>query len=428
MIENRIPKAVQDQVCRVIEKTRDELIHSLQELVRIPSVVGHEANAQDYMERLYGEAGLDVVRFEPDMENISRHPAFVRTGMAYENRANIIGTLPGDDTAPSIIHNGHIDVVSPEPVGAWHHDPWGAEIAGDRLYGRGAGDMKAGLLANFFALKCIQKAGLKPKGTVMLQSVIDEEAGGAGGALACLLAGHTADAWLCTEPHNLKITIANAGVSYFRVKVVGKSYHAGLAHLGVNAIGKMIPIYQALIELDAIRGRKVRFPLIEKGSGRSCHLNIGTLHAGDWPSSVAGSAQMECRIGYVPGEKMADIQQQVTDTVSAVARKDPWLREHPPVIEWFGWQTEPWYQDPEHPFVKTLKSSTEAVLKRETEYAGRAAGLDARFAPYFDMVSACTGPIAKNVHGIDEYVDIPSVIDVTKIVAVTTLNWCGFKE
>ena len=223
MIENMIPKEVQDKVCSIIEETQEELIHTLQELVRIPSVVGHEGKAQDYMERLYRDFGLDVARFDPDMEKVSRHPAFVSTDMPYENRPNIIGTLPGDDADPSIIHNGHIDVVSPEPVEAWHHDPWGAELEGDRLYGRGSGDMKAGLLANFFALKCIQKAGLKPKGTVMLQSVIDEEAGGAGGALACLLEGHTADGWLCTEPHNLKITIANAGVCYFRVKVQGRS-------------------------------------------------------------------------------------------------------------------------------------------------------------------------------------------------------------
>lgn len=428
MAEDRIPEDLQEKVCSIIEKNRDELIHTLQELVRIPSVVGQEADAQDYVEKLYGDAGLEVARFDPDMETASRHPAFVRTDMPYDNRPNIVGTLPGDDAGPSIILNGHIDVVSPEPVNAWRHDPWGAEIEGDRLYGRGSGDMKAGLLANYFALTAIQQAGLKPKGTVILQSAIDEEAGGAGGTLDCLIRGYTAHGMLSTEPHNLKITIANAGVSYFRVTVQGRSYHAGLAHLGVNAIGKMYPIYQALIALDDIRGREVRFPLIEKGSGRSCHLNIGTFHAGDWPSSVAGSAAMECRIGYVPGERMAEIKQLVTDTVSAVAQKDPWLREHPPAVEWFGWQTEPWYQDPEHAFVKTLKASAESVLNRETEFAGRAAGLDARFAPYFDMASACTGPVAGNVHGIDEYVEIPSVIDVAKIVAVTTLNWCGYQE
>jgi len=70
----------------------------------------------------------------------------------------------------------------------------------------------------------------------------------------------------------------------------------------------------------------------------------------------------------------------------------------------------------------------ESVLGRETEFASRAAGIDARFAPYFDMASACTGPIAKNIHGIDEYVEIPSILKVPKIFAMTVLNWCGYDE
>jgi acetylornithine deacetylase len=230
---------------------------------------------------------------------------------------------------------------------------------------------------------------------------------------------------ICTEPHNLNITIAHAGINYFRVKVLGKTSHAGLAHLGVNAIGLMYPIYHALTELDEKRAVEVRFPLFEKGSGRSCHINIGTFHSGDWPSSVAGKAELECRIGYIPGEKMGDIKTMIEDAIHRVAESDPWLREHPPKVEWFGWQTEPWHQDPQHPFVQCFKASAEEILMREADYIGRACGIDSRFAPYFGMPSACTGPVAKNIHGIDEYVEISSVVDVTKILAATILNWCG---
>jgi acetylornithine deacetylase len=288
--------------------------------------------------------------------------------------------------------------------------------------------MKAGLLANFFALKGILKAGFKPKGMVMLQSVTDEEAGGGGGTLASLLEGYKADAMICTEPHNLNVTISHAGVNYFRVKVIGKTSHAGLAHLGVNAIGKMYLIYQALIELDEKRGREVRFPLFEKGSGRSCHINIGTLRAGDWPSNVAGSAEMECRIGFIPGEKMSDIKRMIVDTVQEVARKDSWLKEHPPTVEWFGWHVDPWLQDPDHPFVRSFKNAAESVLGHEVEFIGRAGGIDSRFSQYFNMAAACTGPRAANIHGIDEYVEIPSMIQVAQILSMTVLTWCGVAE
>ena len=261
----------------------------------------------------------------------------------------------------------------------------------------------------------------------MLQSVIDEEAGGAGGTLACLMEGYTTDGMICTEPHNLNVTIAHAGINYFRIKVQGKTSHAGLAHLGVNAIGKTYPIYQALVGLDEKRGREVRFPLFEKGSGRSCHINIGTMKAGDWPSNVAGSAEMECRIGFVPGEEMDDIKRMIENTILEVARRDPWLRGHPPQLEWFGWKADPWYQNPDHLFVQTLKKAAESVLGHEAEYIGRAGGIDSRFSQYFNMAAACTGPRATNIHGIDEYVEIPSVIQVTHILAKTILAWCGYE-
>lgn len=419
---------VQKRICHEIEKMNDEIVQSLQNLVRIPSVVGQERKAQEFMEEKYHSLGLQVTRFQPDINKIKDHPAFIDTGMSYDDRPNIIGILPGHSDSPSLILNGHVDVVSPEPVEAWSRDPWGGQIEGDKIYGRGTGDMKAGLLANFFALKGILKSGFKPKGMVMLQSVTDEEAGGGGGTLASLLEGFKADAMVCTEPHNLNITISHAGINYFRVKVIGKTSHAGLAHLGINAIGKMYLIYQALIELDEKRGREVRFALFEKGSGRSCHINIGTMKAGDWPSNVAGNAEMECRIGFIPGEKMGDIKKMIENTIHEVAQRDPWLKEHPPIVEWFGWHADPWFQDPSHPFVHSFKESAEAVLGRETQFIGRAGGIDSRFSQYFNMVAACTGPIASNIHGIDEYVEIPSMIQVAQILAMTALNWCGFIE
>jgi acetylornithine deacetylase len=417
---------IQKRVCDEIAGMKEEMVATLRELVRIPSVVGEEGKAQAFMEEKYHCLGLKVVQFQPDLKKVKTHPAFIETGRSYEGRPNIIGLLSGEPANPSLILNGHVDVVSPEPVSLWTHDPWGAEIEGEKVYGRGAGDMKSGLLANYFALKGILRAGLRPRGTVMLWSVIDEEEGGGGGTLACLMEGYTASGMVCTEPHNLSITIAHAGVSHFRITVEGKTSHAGLAHLGVNAIGKMYPIYQALVNLDEKRGREIIFPLFEKGSGRSCHINVGTMKAGDWPSTVAGMAQIEGRIGFIPGEKLDDMKQMIESTVKEIARRDPWLRDHPPRIEWVGWQDDPWYQDPEHPFVQTLKKAAEEVLGREVEFIGRAGGLDTRFSKHFNMAAACTGPRAGGIHGIDEYVEIPSIIQVTQILAMTTLQWCGY--
>jgi len=408
-----------------VEALRGDMVRCLQELVRIPSVVGEEKKAQSYMATLYRDLGLEVKTITADYTRVCRHPAFVESGKDFTDRPNVSARWTGSPDKRSLILNGHVDVVSPEPVESWTKDPWGGEIEGNRIYGRGAGDMKAGLVANAFAVKVLKETGLDPGGSVILESVVDEEAGGAGGTLTCLLNGDEADAFLCTEPHGIHVTIAHAGISHFRVRVTGRTAHGGLAHEGINAIGKMIPIYRALERLDQIRGEKTRYPLFDKGSGRSCHLSVGKIQGGDWPSTVAGAVDMECRISFIPGERLFEIKELVEETIHAVAQKDPWLKENPPVVKWFGWQTEPWQQDAKHPFIVCLKEAAETMAERKVSFIGRASGLDARFAPYFGMPSACIGPRAGNIHGIDEFVEIPSVLETCKILSLVILNWCG---
>ncbi len=416
-----------EKICSAVDELAPRLITSLQELVRIPSVVGQEAQAQQYMEALYRKMGLEVHTLLPDIDSLRDHPAFVDSEASYEGRPNLVAYMRGDPERHSLILNGHVDVVSPEPVEAWSRDPWGGEIEGERMYGRGAGDMKAGLLANYYALEALLRVGLEPAGTVCLMSVIDEEAGGAGGTLACLAAGHTADAIICSEPHGMNVSVAHAGICMFRVRVVGRTAHGGLAHQGINAFGKLIPLYQALVDLGERRDATVHYPMFERGSGRTCHLSVGTVRAGDWPSTVAGEAVMECRISFPPGETMAQIRELVKNTIADAAQGDAWLSEHPPTVQWFGWQAEPWQQDPEHPFVRTMHRVAEEIAGGEVPISGRSSGIDSRFAPYFDMAAACTGPNASNIHGIDEYVELPSVVTTCKVLALTMAHWCGVR-
>lgn len=417
-----------NRVARQIAQDKEELFSLIQEIVRIPSVCGQEWKAQEWIASKYREIGLKVDVFQAERNKVKDHRAFIDAELAFDGRPNVIGILEGNSSNKSLTLNGHIDVVSPEPLASWNYDPWGAEIVGNRLYGRGAADMKGGLIANYFALKKILELGIKPQGTVMLQSVVEEEAGGGAGTLACLLEGYRTDGFLASEPHALRLTVGHAGILYFRVKLRGVTAHAGLAHLGINAIGKMVPIYEALIELDAKRGNEIKFDLFARGSGRATHLNIGKFTAGDWPSTVAGWAQMECRLSFVPGEKMEDIKAMIEKLVADVADKDSWLKENPPEVEWFGWHTDPWYQDPENEYVRSFKESAEKILSREIEIIGRASGNDARFTQYFPgCAGICCGPDGANIHGIDEYLDLDSVVQTSQILAVHIMDWCGIE-
>jgi len=412
------------KVCQLIDNKREEIVQTLSTLVQIPTTTGKEAEGQQYIQGLYSNLGLKVISFEADYEKVSQHKAFEESGWGFKGRPNIIGILEGEPSARSLILNGHIDVVPPEPIGEWDFSPWEGKIVGKKLYGRGAMDMKGGLIANYFALKALLEAGLKPKGKVMLQSVVEEETGGGGGTLACFLEGFTADGLVISEP-TMKIIVAHPGIHYFRVRVVGKPAHAGAAHTGVNAIGKMNQIYQALVELDKKRAREKHYPLFEKNSVRSCHLNIGTYKAGEWVSTVAGWAEIQCRISRIPGEDVDEVKEQVRQAVNDAAQRDEWLSKHSPEVVWFGMKMDTWEQDPNDPFVVTFKSCADKVLESNTDIAGMTWGMDTRLAQYFNMPVLSFGPNGENFHGVNEYVDLDSVIDCTKVLASFIIEWCG---
>jgi len=426
----------------------DECVAALAELVQIPSVVGQEAAAQAWVEAHYRAAGLDVEVFEADRAALQAHPAFVDSGIPFAGRPDVVGRWRGSGDGRSLILNGHTDVVSPEPLSAWSVDPFGAHIVPDetkgslgRLYGRGALDMKGGLVANLFALRALQACGVRLRGDLILQSVIEEEAGGGGGTLACFLRGIRADGFIASEPHWDDITIAHPGILYFRIIVPGRSAHAGRAHHGVNAAVEAAPIIAMLGDWDRERAERLHHELFERldpAARRSCHLNVGVVRAGDWPSSVPGRAEIAVRLSFLPGETEAGIRRELAERVNAVARRSPWLREHPPKIEYFGWRTDPWLQDERHPFVQAFAECVRALRQDATLatmrpwandpppiLAGGTAGLDTRFAGLYGIPALAWGPKGGGMHGADEFVDLDSVIAVAHALAVFAVRWCG---
>ena len=217
----------------------------------------------------------------------------------------------------SLILNGHIDVVSPEPVALWSGEPYDARVDGEWMYGRGAGDMKAGLAAMVGAVRGLQRLGLAPRAKVQLQSVVEEECTG-NGALACVLAGHTADAAILTEPTKHAIWTAQVGVLWFQVRVLGAPAHAGLADAdGADAIQASYTVIEALRGLEA--ELNVAPPPLFADHAHPINLNVGMIRGGDWPSTMAGECVTHCRLATYPGETIADLKARVEQTVAAVA-------------------------------------------------------------------------------------------------------------
>ncbi|WP_218196390.1 MULTISPECIES: M20/M25/M40 family metallo-hydrolase [unclassified Pseudomonas] len=187
--------ALEKDIVATVETLREESIALLSELVSHASLLGEEQSAQDVMKRVFADdLELEVKALTIDEDLIKDHPGYSPSLVCYDGRVNVVGThRPSVVQGKSIIFNGHIDVV---PVGderLWTQPPFQPWVDGDKLFGRGASDMKAGIVSYIMAFKALKRLGYEPAAKVILQSVIEEECTG-NGALACLVAGHTADA------------------------------------------------------------------------------------------------------------------------------------------------------------------------------------------------------------------------------------------
>ena len=213
-------KTQEEYIIKNVDALHDDILDLTQRLVGEPSTLGNEASVLAEMEASLEQLGLRPKRIPIDVQLLSPHEGFAPVPWEYENRYNLVATEPAaGEGGSSVLLNGHLDVVSPEPVDLWQQDPFKPEIRDGWLYGRGAGDMKSGVAAMVFALHAIKKAGFGLKAPVTINAVIEEECSG-NGALACVLAGHDADAVLIPEPFGPDMTVkpSKKGILVFRPK------------------------------------------------------------------------------------------------------------------------------------------------------------------------------------------------------------------
>lgn len=399
------------------------------EIVRIPSVSGSdgENEAQAHVARLLDTNGLEVDHWRIDLDELQRHPDFPGMEVDRTEAWGLVGRLPGTGDGPSFMLNGHIDVVPPGDLANWADHPWtGREIDG-RLYGRGACDMKAGLVAAHVAVQAIRASGVSLRGDLLLASVQGEEDGGLG-TFAMLQRGWRADACVVPEPTGLDIVPANAGALTFRLRVPGHATHASRRTEGVSAIEKFWIVWQALERLEVERHREVdplcaRWPLAHP-------LSIGTITSGDWPSSVPDLLVAEGRLGVALGEPVEHARADLERAVADACASDPWLRAHPVEVEWWGGQ----FASGRLPADSDLVERVAAVHRIS---AGDRAALQEVWAgPYGSDLRLLTGlggiPTvqygpgdSKLAHGPDEHVPLDEVMITARALALLALDVCG---
>jgi acetylornithine deacetylase len=418
---------IEKQILDTVDHLTDDILDFTCRLVAEPSTLENEASALQVMEEELTKLSFDSIRVPIDPAKLSEHPGFAVVPWSYEGRYNLVAQRElSVNGGRSVLFNGHLDVVSPEPMSLWETDPFDPVVREGWLYGRGAGDMKSGVAAMTYAVHAVEKAGFGFKAPVTIEAVIEEECGG-NGALACVAAGYDAEAVLIPEPMGPTILTAQIGVLWFKVSLRGVPRHVYEAQAGVNAIEKCIPLIAALRGLEAEMNQEVH-PIYE-GIQHPINLNIGIIKGGDWPSTVPAAAEFHGRLSFFPGKTYDQTRRRIVDTIAQATQADPWLAKNQPEVEFYGFRSEGHIANRNQPVFNTLNQCHREMKGQDASEFISTATTDVRAFHYFTRAQAtCYGPVAENIHAANERVEIESVIHTAKVYALFLARWCGIVE
>jgi acetylornithine deacetylase len=411
-----------------IDQNRDKAITFLQKMIAIPSVTGDEAAIQKFVADHMSSIGIEVDMWDTDWEELKKHPAYRPVDRGYEGRPNIVGTLKGSGGGRSLLLNGHTDVI---PVGngeGWSDNPWSASIKEGRIYGRGSADMKSGVASHILAVEFLKAAGVRLKGDVHINVVIDEEVSGHG-TLDTVIRGYKADAGISGETSDLAVQPACIGRIWFEIAVEGKPAGIQQRYKGISGIDLGNKIVKAVKELEDRRVATVKHPLYPNALD-SLPCMIGSFSAGNYPSAFPATALLKGSMATVPGEDHEGVKQSLVDQIAKVAAQDEWMKDHPPVVRFVGYDAQASEIPRDHPIVELVSKNYKELTGRDPVISGRQGAADTRFLnEYGNTPTVIFGPGSTAVmHSNDEYVSIDDYLAAIKVMALCIYDWCGAEE
>ena len=396
-----------DAITAAVDERVGDLTALTAALVRERSLLGNEEGAQRIVEDRLRKLGFETERVQPDAAAAEPDPAAGRPLIPYEGRTCVAGRLRGAGGGRSLHLNGHVDVVPVDAEERWTHDPWGGDVVEGKLWGRGAGDMKAGIAAYLVAVEALQAGGAELRGDLLFTSVIEEECGG-NGMWAVTRAGYTGGATLIGEPTDLRMHLNGVGVLWARLTARSSGAHAAVASSSGRPVERIVDAIQALRALEATLNRD--------RDDHPFNLNLGEIHGGVWPSSVPAEVVLRCRQGYGPELRPEDAQALLRHAVESAA---PGVE-----VEFEGFRCPAYQHDPNDPFVAVVRQA-HADVHGTDEPPGTKLSTATTDARYVEGPCSCYGPIAGNIHGIDEWVDLRSIRDTAVAVALVAARWCA---
>ena len=250
------------ELSEAIASRRDMAVNLIQEMVRRPSI-DSEADVQAYIADWWRDRGLETDIWEPDIDELKQHKAFVDVDYDYKGRPNQVLLIKGEGGGRSLTLNGHVDVVPVDSAPWTYGGPWSGEFVEGRIYGRGAVDMKGGLAVGMIVIDSLRQCGIKLKGDLQMQFVADEENGG-NGTLAAVLRGYRSEGTIFLEPTSPEyLVVSSRGAQFFRITIPGKEAGIEYQFTNPNAIDKAFIIFQAVQSYALWRASQADHPLYD---------------------------------------------------------------------------------------------------------------------------------------------------------------------
>ena len=407
-----------------------ETTETILRLVRCASTLGREQSALEEMAHQFGRLGLEPRRVPTVPDALRGHPGFSPPLVPYDGRDNVCAVwTPREHRGRSLALQGHVDVVPEGAAELWTAPPFEPVVRDGRVFGRGAGDMKAGLASYLAAFRALHLAGFRPAAPVQMQAVVEEECTG-NGALATVLALPRTEAVIIPEPGPgfAAMYSAQVGVVWAWVTVLGRPAHVRDMQAGVNAIEAAVTIAAAFKDYEREMNRAERVHPSFRGVNHPVNVNLGSVEGGEWVSSVPTHARIGLRVGVMMGYT-ADRCRADIERIVAGAAADERLRGAKVRVDFAGFHADPCVFDMESGIARLCRRAYAEASGGELRHYPATGLTDGRFfALHGDTPVACFGPEAQEIHGIDESVGLDSVHAVTRTIALAMAEWCGLEH
>lgn len=411
-----------EQLLAEIDARRADLIGLTQDLIRIPTLNPPGQRYRDICE--YLAARLAPQGFEIDVVRAIGAPG---DSDAFP-RWNLVARAGG--SGPCVHFNSHHDVV--EVGHGWTRDPFGGTVEGDRIYGRGACDMKGGLAASIIAVEAFRAAFPWHRGAVEISATADEESGGYGGVAYLAQHGYFApgrvDHVIIPEPLNKdRICLGHRGVWWAEIETEGRIAHGSMPFLGDSAIRHMGAVLTEIEELlyPVLARRMTAMPVVPEGA-RTATLNINSIHGGE-AEPEEGSTRLpapcvadRCRIvidrRWLIEEDLPAVKAEMRAVIEGVAERQGFAFSMRDLFE-----VAPVMADRGAPVVRSTAAAVERVLGRHPDFVASPGTYDQKHIDRIGRLKDCIayGPgLLHLAHQPDEWVGVGDMMDSARVMAL----------